>query len=158
MLPFFYSAPGSPVLSAQLNSVIAQDDIVLDNGTWGAHGGSELSSIGGTIQLGELLPNTPLIRHALELQLCASIYYYDQPPSYMWSALNCDGYAFDRNYTGHYGGKDIYVSPGALLAIPSNITVNVSTTPSQKLLFALQNYHEYLCDDTFVNCDTLDMA
>ena len=153
--PLYRCTPGSPVLSARLKGAIAQDDIVLGNGTWGAHGGSGLSSIGGTIRLGELLPDTPPIRHALKLQLFASIYYYYQPPGYVWPALNCDSYAFDPNYTYHYGGKDIYLSPGALLAIPSNITVNVTTIPGQKLLFALQNYGGYLSDDTFVNRGTL---
>lgn len=122
----------------------------------GAHGGSGLSSIGGTIRRGELLPNTSSIQHALKLQLYASNYYYDQRPGYVWPALHCDGYAFNPNDTKRYGGKDIYLSPGALLAIPSNITVNVTTVPGRKMLFALQNYGGYLCDDTYYNRGTVN--
>jgi hypothetical protein len=127
----------------------AKDDIVLGNGTWGAHGGSGLSSIGGTIRLGELLPDAPPIRHALKLQLYARDYYYNQRPGYVWPALGCDGYAFNPDDPNRYGGHDIYLSPGSLLAIPSNMTVNVNTVPGKKLLFALQNYGGYLCDDTY---------
>jgi hypothetical protein len=154
--PLYRCEPGSPVLTAVFSGVEGKDDIVWGNGTWGAHGGSGLSSIGGTIRLGELLPDTPPIRHALKLQLYASIYYYDQRPGYVWPGLNCDGYAFDPKFPAHYGGKDIYLSPGSLLAIPSNITVNVTTVPGKKILFALQNYGGYLCDDTFVNRGTFN--
>ncbi|CAF1665766.1 unnamed protein product, partial [Didymodactylos carnosus] len=66
--PLYRCTPGSPVLSLVQSGVTAKDDIVWGSGTWGAHGGSELSSIGGTIRLGELLPNTPSIQHALKLE------------------------------------------------------------------------------------------
>lgn len=154
--PLFRCTPGSPVLSLLKGGQKGKDDIVSGNGTWGAHGGSGLSSIGGTIRLGELLPDTPSIQHALKLQLLGSTYYYDQPPGYIWPALNCDHNAFNQTNPGHYGGKDIHVSPGALLAIPSNITVNVTTIPGRKLLFALQNYGGYLCDNTAANRGTIN--
>ncbi len=153
--PLYRCTPGSPVLSLVLSGVTAEDDIVSGSGTYGAHGGSGLSSIGGTIRLGELLPNTPPIQHALKLELFAYQYYYNQTPGYVWPALNCDGYAFDPSTQYPYGGTDIYLSPGALLAIPSNITVNVTTVPGQKMLFALQNYGGYLCDDTYNNRGTV---
>jgi hypothetical protein len=153
--PLYRCKPGSPVLSLLMSDVQGKDDIVWGNGTWGAHGGSALSSIGGTIRLGELLPNAPPIQHALKLQLFASTYYYDQRPGYVWPALHCDSYAFNPEDPAHYGGKDIYLSPGSLLAIPSNITVKVTTIPGQKLLFALQNYGGYLCDDTYFNRGTV---
>ena len=155
MQPLYRCQPGSPVLSLAMGGLRATDDIVSGNGSWGAHGGSGLSSIGGTIRLGELLPSAPPIRHALKLQLFASTYYYSRPPGYVWPALNCDGYAFNPSDPGHYGGNDIYVSPGSLLAIPSNISVKVTTAPGQKLLFTLQNYGGYLCDDTYYNRGTV---
>jgi hypothetical protein len=153
--PLYRCQPGSPVLSEFRGGIEGKDDIVFGNGTWGAHGGSGLSSIGGTIRLGELLPDAPPIRHALKLQLDASTYYYGRPPGYVWPALYCDSYAFNPNVPGHYAGNDIYLSPGSLLAIPSNITVNVTTEPGQKMLFTLQNYGGYLCDDTYYNCGTV---
>jgi len=154
--PLYRCHPGSPVLSILNSDKIGKDDILYSNGTWGAHGGSGLSSIGGTIRLGELLPSSPPIRHALKLQLDASVYYYGQRPGYVWPALNCDGYAFNPVDPHHYGGNDIYLSPGSLLAIPSNLTVNVTTVPGQKLLFTLKNYGGYLCDDTYGNRGTFN--
>lgn len=154
--PLYRCAPRSPVLSLLEKGVEGKDDIVLGNGTWGAYGGSGLSSIGGTVRLGQLLPNSPPIQHALKLQLYASTYYYDQPPGYMWPALRRDGYAFDPSSPHHYGGHDMYLSPGALFAIPSNITVNVTTVPAKKLLFALQNYGGYLVADTVGNRGTMN--
>ncbi len=154
--PLYRCKPGSPVLSLLNKGIEGKDGIVWSNGTWGAHGGSGLSSIGGTIRLGELLPNAPPIQHALKLQLFAFNYYYNKRPGYVWPALYCDGYAFNSNETKHYGGNDIYLSPGALLAIPSNITVKVTTVPGQKMLFALQNYGGYLCDDTYYNRGTVN--
>jgi hypothetical protein len=75
--PLYRCNPGSPVLSLLNKGVAGKDDIVFGNGTWGAHGGSGLSSIGGSIRLRELLPDTPPIQHALKLQLLASAYYCD---------------------------------------------------------------------------------
>jgi len=39
-------------------------------------GGSGLSSFGGAIRLGELLPGAPPIQHALKLELFAHAYYF----------------------------------------------------------------------------------
>ena len=49
---------------------------ILGNGNLGAHGGSGLSSFGGAIRLGELLPGAPPIQHALKLELFAHAYYF----------------------------------------------------------------------------------
>lgn len=49
---------------------------VLGDGNLGAHGGSGLSSFGGTIRTGELLPATGPIRHALKLELWAHGFYF----------------------------------------------------------------------------------
>jgi len=154
--PLYRCTPGSPILSLLEKGVEGKDNIVLGNGTWGAYGGSGLSCIGGTIRLGELLSNSSPIRHALKMQLNATAYYYDQPPGYVWPALRRDGYAFNSSSPHHYGGHDIYLSPGSLLAIPSNVTVNVTTTPAKKLLFALQNYGAYIVADTVANHGTLN--
>ena len=44
---------------------------VLGDGTYGAHGGSGLSAMGGSIRRGELLPATGAITHALKVELWA---------------------------------------------------------------------------------------
>ncbi len=40
---------------------------ILEDGRFGAHGGSGLSSVGGTIRSGELDPDAPPIPHALKV-------------------------------------------------------------------------------------------
>jgi hypothetical protein len=49
---------------------------ILGDGALGAHGGSGLSSFGGAVRLGELLPGAPPIAHALKLELWAHAYYF----------------------------------------------------------------------------------
>lgn len=154
--PLYRCYPSAPMFGILFDDQVGKDDIVFSNGTYGAHGGTGLSSIGGTIRLGELLPDAPPIQHALKLQLNAHTYYYNQRPGYVWPALFCDSDAFNPNSSGCYGGNDSYVSPGALLAIPSNMTVTLTTVPAKKILFALQNYGGYLVDDTFANRGTLN--
>ncbi len=63
---------GGPQRFANLTSILGA-------GAGGAHGGSGLSSIGGSIRLGELLPGAPAIAHALKLEL-ANWWYYGAGP------------------------------------------------------------------------------
>ena len=76
----------------------------------GAHGGSSLSAIGGTLRLGELRPNMDPPHHVLKLELFAHVDYYNdgkQADCYRWPASNCDG-DFDRRTSSiEYGGKCI---------------------------------------------------
>jgi len=159
MQPTYRCEAGGPLLALKIgNPAVAQCDI-RGNGTWGAHGGSSLSTIGGTIRLGELLPTAPPIRHALKLELNAATYYYGVArPGYVWPALNCDGYAFNATDPHHYGGTNPHLSPGALLAIPSTTplaTLNLTTIPAARIAAALQAYGGYLVDDTYEPRGTL---
>src|SRR5471032_1440930 len=78
-------------------------------GITGAHGGSGLSSFGGSIRLGELVPKSlqgP--RHALKLNLDAKQFLFrcgqiaangGQPAAsncYRWPAIKADGYAMEK--------------------------------------------------------------
>lgn len=53
---------------------------ILGDGILGAHGGSGLSSIGGSIRLRELLPSSPPIGHALKIEL-ANFCTNESPPT-----------------------------------------------------------------------------
>jgi len=116
MQPLVRCSPGSPIFSLSWKNFIpnggsacgdspGQDEptpglptgntSILGEGNWGAHGGSRLSSIGGTIRLGELLPDAPPIPHAIKLMLWGGAYYWPGnsttvDPCYRWPALNCD--------------------------------------------------------------------
>ena len=67
------------------------------DGIQGAHGGSMLSSIGGTIRLGELRPNSGPMRHALKINIYGAKNFYKcrkKEECNRWPAPASDGYAF----------------------------------------------------------------
>jgi hypothetical protein len=120
-------------------------------GITGGHGGSGLSSIGGTIRQGELLPSTGAIRHVLKINVYAHRYLYHQPPGYRWPAVRSDDYAFKADNPDRYGGDNSALVMGALLAIPPTIKavdLGLKTDPAKKLFYALQDYGAYIVDDT----------
>lgn len=128
-------------------------------GITGGQGGSGLSSIGGTIRLGELLPEAPPIRHALKLLIYAHKYLYNNPPGYRWPAIRADAYAFNPDSGSRYGGANPHLVMGALLAIPPDVTaesLGLKTIPGKKLFEALQDYGGYIVDDTAI--DTHNIA
>jgi len=115
------------------------------DGIRGAHGGSGLSSIGGTLRVGELVPNAPPIRHVLKVNLFANENYY-RDPCYRWPAVQCDDY-HDKSY----GGSNPALKPGSLLALPTSINISklgLETTPALSLAWTFQNYGAYPVDDT----------
>ena len=75
MQPAYRCGYGSPLLARWGASTdggpqnFPNETSIFGGGTFGAHGGSGLSSIGGSIRLGELLPGSPPIRHALKIEL-----------------------------------------------------------------------------------------
>ena len=135
---------------------------IFSEGIYGAHGGSGLSSIGGSIRLGELLPNSPPINHALKIEL-ENWYYYGskqlQPKTkenggrsqYVWPATGSNaGFDHSTGTSGTYIGTNPYVAPGALLAIPSSMekNVDVKTIIGKKIKDAMVNYGGYIVDGT----------
>ncbi len=127
---------------ATANNWSVEEDIY-GGGITGAHGGSMLSSIGGTIRLGELVPNGT-IRHTLKLNITASenVYYDSATGGYRWPALKADSYAS----TG-YGGTNLELRMGALLALkPDFDKSQLNTEPARILAQALQDYGAYVVD------------
>jgi len=125
----------------------ADVDIAGDGAT-GAHGGSGLSAIGGTLRIGELRPDGPPVRHALKVELDAALNYgacATYSDCYRWPATQADTYA-----TTGYGGANPALEPGALLAIPAAVDVaqlGLETPAAAMLAFTLQNYGAYVVDD-----------
>lgn len=123
------------------------EDIFSGDGILGAHGGSGMSSIGGTLRLGELVPNG-VIRHALKLNLYAKKYLAfnsDDSPGYRWPAIRADGYANSDTY----GGPVPALEMGALLALlPDFDLEQLQTSPARILAQALIDYGGYVVDDT----------
>src|SRR3989454_12798071 len=95
-----------------------QDEDLLGTGNSGAHGGSMLSSLGGVIRLGELVPGGT-IRHALKVNLFGRDNYYTGSGSYRWPATTADGCA-----PGCYGGAGPPPPVGSPLPPPPSFHVD----------------------------------
>lgn len=124
-------------------------------GITGAHGGSGLSAVGGSIRVGELRPGTTTgPRHVLKLAVYAREVLYKcttRSACFRWPAVTSDSYA-----VGHYGSNNPYSNPamkmGALLAIPPSTNLGalgLETVPARQLAWTLQNYGAYIVDDTY---------
>lgn len=157
--PLYRGTPGSPLMAqypptCPYNFTAGWNISVLGEGLWGAHGGSFLSSMGGTLRVGELMEDTPPIAHALKLEAYAHDYYwagFTGPACYTWPALACDGYA-RAGGDGGYNGTVPEVRPGTLLAVPPAnlpaLLANLTTGPARKIATALATHGGYLVDDT----------
>jgi hypothetical protein len=130
------------------------DEDLYGPGIGGAHGGSGLSAIGGTIRLGELRPNGAPPHHALKFELFAADNYYNdgqQADCSRWPASGCDGYFDTSGNALEYGGTNPALRPGSLLALATSVAISsldLKTEPAQLIAWTLQNYGAYLVDDT----------
>jgi hypothetical protein len=116
------------------------------DGVLGAHGGSWLSAIGGTLRVGELRPNQTPPRHALKVELEGDYFYNDglTADTFRWPAL----VAVPPTLSG-YRGNNPALRAGSLLALPANLAIaslGLRTAPAQMLAWTLQNYGAYVVD------------
>jgi hypothetical protein len=138
--PFARCSAGGPATLLAL----APSDNLYGDGILGAHGGSGLSSLGGTIRLNELVPGGE-IRHALKVNLDAATDLYPSP-GFRWPAIRHDSCA-----PGCYGGSVPALEMGSLLAIPTSVNISalgLETAPARMLAWTLQNYGAYVADNT----------
>ena len=162
MQPVYRCSPGSPLLALLPAPGQGTANLVTESGNLGGHGGSGLSGLGGALRLGEMLPASPPIPHAIQLEFYAHLFYY-LPPSgnhsqcYTWPATQCDGYCFSNctENPGCYGGSNPHLLPGALLAVPASevaaVNASLSTAPARRLLQVLATFGGYVVDDTYWN-------
>ncbi|MCC6436635.1 MAG: hypothetical protein IT196_16480, partial [Acidimicrobiales bacterium] len=129
--------------------VYPSDDIRTGDGIAGAHGGSGMSSMGGTVRLGELVPGG-VIRHALKINLdCARLCAYaptepDGRPGYRWPARKADSDA-----AGRYRGPIPALQMGSLLTLPASFDeAQLRTEPARIMARALRDHGAYVVDDT----------
>ncbi|MGB7444908.1 MAG: hypothetical protein WA919_27890 [Coleofasciculaceae cyanobacterium] len=151
MNPLTRCQAGGPVFGYPTPGEIENYENIYGQGITGGQGGSGLSSIGGTIRLGELQPSAPPIHHTLKLLVRASQYLYKEPPGYRWPAVRADDYAFEQTSSVRYGGSNPNLVMGSLLAIPPSVieaSLGLTTVPGKKLFHALQDYGGYIVDDT----------
>lgn len=156
--PFSRCTDGGP---ATTGSYANADEDLFEAGTNGAHGGSGLSAIGGTLRLGELRPdsqgNVAPIRHVLKLELDKPLHLFgctSQFPSngICGTACNCRWPAHQGEENSE-GTRNSAMRFGSLLAIPTSTDLSVlnaklKTAPARALAWTLQNYGAYVVDDT----------
>jgi hypothetical protein len=133
-----------------------KDQDIYGDGYYGAHGGSGLSAIGGTLRLGELVPGG-IIRHVMKINVCALLNLAlnnDGTPGYRWPAANADSYAADR-----YRGENPAMEIGSLLAIPDSLNLDsmeFETEAGKILATAFQNYGAYIVDDSYLDVISME--
>jgi len=125
--------------------VFPDNNIRSGDGIRGAHGGSGLSSMGGSLRVGELVPDGALT-HALKINLNSPFLAYnnDGTRGYRWPAV-----AADSNAPSTYTGTSSALEMGALLALKPDFNVAaLRTEPARILARALQSYGGYVADTT----------
>ena len=147
--PLHVCGPGGTVTSQYR---FADENIATGAGISGAHGASGMSSIGGTVRVGELVPGGT-IRHALKVNLYGRRNYHfdrrDATPGYRWPARGADRYAGDASNACAYGGSVNALRVGALLGLRPEFRVDaLQTEPARLLARALRDYGAYVVDDT----------
>ena len=121
-------------------------------GRSGAHGGSRLSGLGGSLRLGEMRPGT-MVRHALKINLYGREAFApcSRPAEcFRWPAQSADNNAISTYGVDNVTG-DAVVKMGTLLALPASrdlATLELETLPARLLAWTLQNYGAYVVDDT----------
>lgn len=143
------SAGGSATSLVTFSSVDLYGDGIL-----GAHGGSGMSAIGGSLRVGDLKPGQKGPAHALKVIVYARESLYpckSFSECYRWPASTADGYA-----VGFYGSQqspmNAAMKMGSLLAIPASTDISAlgfETEPGRQLAWTLQNYGAYIVDDGY---------
>ncbi|GAB2673260.1 hypothetical protein GCM10027036_28380 [Flavihumibacter cheonanensis] len=124
----------------------------------GAHGGSGLSAIGGTIRVGEFTAGR--IPHVLKINLWGKKNFYKGGGGYRWPAVKADTGFDDPTDFNYYGGKNPEMRIGALLALHkgldlssiSNNSLGLETEPGLIIARTLQQYGAYTVDNTAWDC------
>ncbi len=133
---------------------------IYGDGIYGAHGGSKLSCIGGTLRAHELTPTSGPINHVLKVNVWGAMnLYYDQATGigYTWPATAHDACAsndYDGEGYGTHRPADVEVVEecvmGALLALKPDFDIegSLTTEPAKILAQAFMDYGAYIVDNT----------
>jgi len=143
------TAGGSPSIGGVGDYVIAGVSISNSTGIPGAHGGSSLSCLGGTLTKADLTGTGP-IPHAMKVLFNGLMYYSSAGAGYQWPAQNADGGYNSVGNINYYGGSNPLIVEGALLALPPSINplTRYSDPLIQRIATAMQDYGCYICDNT----------
>lgn len=115
----------------------------------GAHGGSGMSTIGGTVRVGEFTAGA--IKHVMKFNVWGKFFLSNANGGYRWPALAADGGYNDPNSFNYYGGSNTAMKMGSLVALHKNTSISslgLETAPGQILAKAFQDYGAYIVDNT----------
>ncbi len=133
--PLTHCTPGSPWTTFVQNATVS----LYGDGILGAQGGSHLSSIGGTIRLGEW--HARAINHALKTVLSPAN-YSQTTGGFRWPAVSADG-----GYQSDYNGTNPAVKMGSLLALRPDFDVSqLQTEPGRIIAKTFMDYGCYIVD------------
>jgi hypothetical protein len=138
---------GNPNVGGVGGYTVPDVSITTSQGITGAHGGSSLSCLGGTLTLADLT-GAGVISHACKV-LFNGLMFYSQR-GFQWPAGNADG-GFDQpGNVNYYGGSNPLIVEGALLALPPSINPLTRYTDPliRRIATALQNFGCYIVDNT----------
>jgi hypothetical protein len=145
------TAGGSPSLGGESTFNVNEGSIKTGTGQPGAHGGSDLSTLGGTLTQADLTGSGP-ITHAMKVLFNGLMLYSSAGAGYQWPATTADyEYNDPANPNGnYYGGSNPLVVEGALLALPPSINPLTRYTDPliRRIATAMQCYGCYICDNT----------
>ena len=133
---------------------LAGNGLTGSNG-FGAHGGSGMTAIGGTLRAGELSGPEP-IRHALAVTMNMKKYGAKSgnglTNGYRWPAIAADSYYAGSGGYGSLGPSQAGLGMGSLIALPASVNIDslgLETPQGKKLAWTYQNYGAYVVDDSF---------
>jgi hypothetical protein len=154
--PFARCVAGQPATSLVADEHFTDEDLYGD-GRSGAHGGSRLSSYGGSIRIGEMRPGQTGMEHALKINL-AGIQMLcmedNEPDAHRWPAFVSDAHSTDPDigYGRETNNTNEAMRMGSLLALLASTnlaTMGFETEPAMQLAWTLQHYGAYVVDDSF---------
>ncbi len=145
------------VAGSYATSLVSFPDVdIYGTGITGAHGGSGLSAIGGSLRVGELRPgSTEGPRHALKVLVEAAFELHSctvRADCMRWPATKADSYAVGTYGSLDGGNQPTAMKMGALLALPTSVNIDaigLETVPGRQIAWTLQNYGAYIVDDTY---------
>jgi hypothetical protein len=143
------TAGGNPSLGGAGDYTVADVSITTSTGIPGAHGGSSLSCLGGTLTKADLTGTGP-IAHAMKVLFNGLMYYSSAGAGYQWPASNADGGYNVPGNVNYYGGSNTHIVEGALLALPPSINplTRYSDPLIRRIATAMQCYGCYIVDNT----------
>lgn len=118
----------------------------LDGQFKGTRFGSDLSTLGGLIRIGELSsPVGTKIEHTIMLNMSNAALSFVGGTGFRWPATVADG-----NASTNYVGTNSHVVMGSLITVTQGVTpesVGIVSEPAKKIFYALQEYGGLVVDE-----------